>query len=313
MVMPSMNQPFSEPSPQLSEQPLIVRYVENTHNEIRAYTLSRCAVGYILHGEKSIYYGDKCYKFGPGEVFFLGMGRHYLRNNAEEKHPFEQLLFFYSSSELQRILLHLNMTYRLTVSNPPEPPSPGRNLNHASMPAWELLRLFFEQTNACLNDSTFHNDTILEDLKMTELLYLLVSHRECPLRSKLLSNVDSSRDAFRQTVYAHIFSNISIEELAAQCNRSLTSFKKEFNQIYGTSPHQWFIRQRLIHARLLLISTDKPVSEIGTLCAFSNTSHFIKLFRKQYDMTPACYRVRHQTVEPAAAPERQPVREALPA
>lgn len=67
--------------------------------------------------------------------------------------------------------------------------------------------------------------------------------------------------------------------------------------IYGTSPHQWLIRQRLIHARLLLISTDKAIAEIGTACAFPNTSHFIKLFRKQYGMTPETYRNRHRGPE----------------
>ena len=60
---------------------------------------------------------------------------------------------------------------------------------------------------------------------------------------------------------------------------------------------QWLIRQRLIHARLLLISTDKAIAEIGTACAFPNTSHFIKLFRKQYGMTPATYRNRHRGPE----------------
>ena len=49
--------------------------------------------------------------------------------------------------------------------------------------------------------------------------------------------------------------------------------------------------------RFVLISTDKAIAEIGTACAFPNTSHFIKLFRKQYGMTPATYRARHRGVE----------------
>ena len=59
-------------------------------------------------------------------------------------------------------------------------------------------------------------------------------------------------------------------------------------------PHKWYIRQRLMHARLLLISTSKSISEIGNECTFPNTSHFIKLFKKEYQMTPATYRHRHQ-------------------
>ncbi len=94
-------------------------------------------------------------------------------------------------------------------------------------------------------------------------------------------------------MYDHIFDDISIDELAALCNRSLTSFKKEFKRVFLMPPHQWFIRQRLMHARMLLISTSKSISQIGSECAFPNTSHFIKLFKKEYGMTPATYRSRH--------------------
>ena len=58
-------------------------------------------------------------------------------------------------------------------------------------------------------------------------------------------------------------------------------------------PHRWFIKQRLIQSRLLLISTSKSISEIGIECTFPNTSHFIKLFKKQYGTTPAIYRNTH--------------------
>ena len=109
--------------------------------------------------------------------------------------------------------------------------------------------------------------------------------------------------------------DISIEELSKLTNRSLTSFKKEFRRHFQMPPHKWYIRQRLMHSRLLLISTSKSISEIGNACTFPNTSHFIKLFKKEYQMTPAAYRNRHIT---SIAPEKQPetvqnaeIREAL--
>lgn len=288
-----MNRPNLQPS----ELPLIAKYIEASRNEIQSHDLSRCAIGYILHGEKSIYYGDMCYKFSSGDVFFLNMGCHYIRNSAEGGCPFEQILFYFSTSDLQQMLLNLSMTYKLNATNEHSSCEQCQRLNHAAMPAWNLLRHFFENVNSYLSDESFYNDSSFERLKMTELLYLIVSHEDCCLKNKLLCNINSSRDTFQQIIHANIFSNASINELAEQCHRSMTSFKKEFNDIYGISPHQWFIRQRLIHARLLLISTDKPISEIGAMCAFSNTSHFIKLFRKQYNMTPANYRLRHQTTE----------------
>ena len=146
---------------------------------------------------------------------------------------------------------------------------------------------------------------------MTELIYLLASHEDCCIKSKLLSNVDSAKENFEQIVYDHIFKDISIEELSKLTNRSLTSFKKEFRRHFQMPPHKWYIRQRLMHSRLLLISTSKSISEIGNECTFPNTSHFIKLFKKEYQMTPATYRHRHISSLTAEQPALQDVQEAV--
>ena len=136
-------------------------------------------------------------------------------------------------------------------------------------------------------------DSTAEMLKTTELIYLILSQDDCCLKSKVLSNMDLMKENFEQTIQNYIFSDISVDELASKCNRSLTSFKKEFRKHFYEPPHKWFIRQRLMHSRLLLISTNKSISEIGNECTFPNTSHFIKLFKKEYGMTPSHYRHRH--------------------
>ena len=96
----------------------------------------------------------------------------------------------------------------------------------------------------------------------------------------------------------------TLNELAAKCNRSLTSFKKEFRRHFQMPPHKWYIRQRLMHSRLLLISTNKSISEIGLACNFPNTSHFIKLFKKEYGMTPAAYRRQTRLEQKNRSPEQ---------
>ena len=90
-------------------------------------------------------------------------------------------------------------------------------------------------------------------------------------------------------------------------NRSLTSFKKEFRRHFEMPPHKWYIRQRLMHSRLLLISTSKSISERGVECTFPTPSHFIKLFKKEDRMTPAAYRSRHlRAAEGDSLPRTQP-------
>ncbi|MBE6181602.1 MAG: helix-turn-helix domain-containing protein [Rikenellaceae bacterium] len=273
-------------------QPMIVKYVETLHNGIQSQMLSRYAIGYILRGTKYIYDGDKRQTLTRGDVFYLGLGHHYVENCPEGGQPFEQILFFYNPTDLQRILLHLNITYKLNISNN-YLQQEDEHRSHVVMSGWNALRNFFTNTNNYLRDEDFHHDETAENIKMTELIYLIVSHEDCAIKSKLLSNVDPAKESFEQVIFDHVFKDVGIEELARLTHRSLTSFKKEFRHVFQMPPHKWYIRQRLIHSRLLLLSTSKSVSEIGNECTFPNTSHFIKLFKKEYGMTPACYRINH--------------------
>lgn len=284
-----------------AERPMIVKYVETLHNGIQTQALSRYAIGYILRGTKYIYDGDKRQTLQKGDVFYLGIGHHYVENVPENGQPFEQILFYYTPEDLQRILLHLNITYGLNITNEHSCEN-CRNRSHVVAPAWSVLRNFFVNTNGYLRDEDFHRDETAENIKMTELIYLIASHEDCCIKSKLLSTVDSARECFEQIVYDHIFSDTSIETLSQLTHRSLTSFKKEFRRQFQMPPHKWYIRQRLMHSRLLLISISKSISEIGNDCTFPNTSHFIKLFKKEYQMTPASYRHRHLTTLSMAAP-----------
>lgn len=276
-------------------QPRVVRYLEEQAVGVRSESLSRYAVGCILHGTKYLYCGDQRHRLQRGDLFFLGVGLHYSEELPEPDQPFEQVVFYYTPEELQQILLHLNITYRLKISNS-HSCLKCRSLSEVTMPAWPAIRSIFFGVGALLRSDSL-GDSAAENLKMTELIYHIAAHEDCCLKSKVLGSIDTAKESFEQIIYNHIFSDNSIDALARMTHRSLTSFKKEFRRIYNMPPHKWFIRQRLIHARLLLISTAKSISEIGVVCSFPNTSHFIKLFKKAYGLTPASYRT--------ASPEQQ--------
>ncbi len=275
-----------------STQPMIVKYVQHAHAGIQPTTLSRHAIGYVIRGRKYLYNGDVRRELGRGDMFFLASGHHYMENVPEGGKPFEQIIFYYSPEDLGRILANLNVSYGLHVSDDHDCPN-CHEQNEVIFPAWAAARNFFNSTNSYLRDGIFNEDHTAEHLKMTELIYLIFSQDDCCLKAKLLENTDSQRENFDQIIHNNIFTGASIEELAQLCNRSLTSFKKEFRKHFFEPPHKWFIRQRLMHSRLLLISSDKLISEIGNKCGFPNTSHFIKLFKKEYGMTPAAYRTRY--------------------
>ncbi len=61
-----------------------------------------------------------------------------------------------------------------------------------------------------------------------------------------LFNYDSDRDLLiRQAVTANMFYTITAEELAFLCNMTLSTFKRHFGKIYGTSPSKWILAKRM--------------------------------------------------------------------
>ena len=236
--------------PPVPQQPTVVKYVQPSRIGIQSHTLTRHCIGYVRRGTKYIYYGDVRHAVGAGEVFYLSAGTHYTEDVPTGSRNFEQVVFYYTSEQLARILNNLSLTYQLAITNDHSCPECEKQ-SHVVAPGWPALKNFFSTINAGLRDNLFADDDTAVHLKLTELVYLILSQGECCLKSKILSNMDLTKENFEQIVHNSIFTDISIEELAAKCNRSLTSFKKEFRKHFFEPPHKWFIRQRLMHSRLL--------------------------------------------------------------
>jgi AraC-like DNA-binding protein len=87
----------------------------------------------------------------------------------------------------------------------------------------------------------------------------------------------------------HVTTPISVDELAFLCNTSISTFKRKFFKIYGTSPQKWLTQQKMrIAANLLKHPHERPGS-VYEKVGYENQSSFILAFKKQYGMTPREY------------------------
>lgn len=285
---------------------MIVKFVQSQRNGIQSHNYGRHAIGYVIRGRKYIYNGDFRQEVSRGDLFYLSSGNHYTEDVPEDNKPFEQIVFYYSPEKLSKILATLSMNYNMDIVNDHACPN-CHEQNHVIYPAWNAAKTFFSMVNQSIREGDITRDKTFESMKMLELVYLIIAEKDCCLKTKVLENTDSHKENFEQIIHRNIFNDISIEALAQQCNRSLASFKKEFKKHFFEPPHKWFIRQRLMHSRLLLISSSKSISEIGNECNFPNTSHFIKLFKKEFGMTPAAYRTNHHEIRRTQGGEIPPM------
>jgi AraC-like DNA-binding protein len=91
-------------------------------------------------------------------------------------------------------------------------------------------------------------------------------------------------------LYEHYTESITTETLCRIAKMSRTAYLTKFKRVTGTTPSALQNARRIEIAKSLLLETSAPVSEISANIGCYDTSHFIKLFKKETGLTPSCYR-----------------------
>ncbi len=86
--------------------------------------------------------------------------------------------------------------------------------------------------------------------------------------------------------------NISISQLAAAANLSLSSFQRKFKSCFGMSPKQYMRHLKVQEACHKIIQTTMNFAEISYACGFSDQSHFSREFTRIMKEPPSSYRDR---------------------
>ena len=83
---------------------------------------------------------------------------------------------------------------------------------------------------------------------------------------------------------------ITISDIAAQVNLSISRFSALFRDCFHVSPVAYLLQYRLHQCTILLLSTDLTVAEIAFTCGFDNLSNFNRQFRERTGTTPTAFR-----------------------
>jgi AraC-like DNA-binding protein len=83
---------------------------------------------------------------------------------------------------------------------------------------------------------------------------------------------------------------LSIEQVAREAAVSPFHFIRQFQALFGETPHQYRIRARLERAKDLLASSDYSVTDVCMEVGFSSLGSFSDLFARRIGMPPSVYR-----------------------
>lgn len=80
--------------------------------------------------------------------------------------------------------------------------------------------------------------------------------------------------------------NLPLEKFGYLTGRSLTTFKRDFNKAFDTTPQRWLTKKRLQLAHYQLAEKNRKPVEVYLEIGFENLSHFSYVFKKQFGYSP---------------------------
>ena len=239
-------------------------------------------IQYILSGKKAFHTPGRSWLMKGGDAFFVKKGATIVEKFFED--PLCIMTFFIPDSYLQSFMRESHSL---------------RATSHLLKPKNELLiplhvtsimTAYFESLIPYFFSDTKPTEDLLE-LKFRELLLNILDNPEnMDLKNYLLHLLSPHHDPLQKVMEANCLYNLSLEDYAKMLNLSLSSFKRHFVSLYKTAPGHWLQEQKLNHAHKLLISTDKPITEISFESGFENSTHFSHLFKKRFGLSPLKYR-----------------------
>ncbi len=150
-----------------------------------------------------------------------------------------------------------------------------------------ILDSFYNGLKNYLDNPQHLTEDIIQ-VKTKELISILAQHDQAKLIRNLFGDLFNTPERnFQEAIQKNLFEDLSIDDLAFLTNLSLSSFKRKFSSIYGTSPNKYITSKRLEKAQTLLNTTDLSISEIAYDCGFSDVGYFSKTFKKHYNLSPS--------------------------
>jgi AraC-like DNA-binding protein len=89
----------------------------------------------------------------------------------------------------------------------------------------------------------------------------------------------------------------TVAEIARAVGLSPFHFSRQFEALFGVTPHQFRMHARLTRARELLSTGTRSVTEVCMEVGFSSLGSFSALFRRAVGETPSAYQRRFQRLE----------------
>lgn len=238
-------------------------------------------ITYVISGKKDWTSFKKTYSIQKGEALFIRKGVYNTKQYFEVDYCV--ILFFITDDFIRRFLYeHQNL-----IKNRKEE-SVDKQIFEIDVTE-SLNALFLSVFNYLNQGGEIPKDLV--EMKFKELLFNIILN---PANRNLVNFFNSlklvEKTNLNDIMMKNFHCDLKLEEYARLCGRSLSTFKRDFENNYHQTPGKWLNNKRLEYARTLLQNVELNINDVCFESGFKNASHFNNSFKEKYNYPPNQYR-----------------------
>ncbi|MFD1003362.1 helix-turn-helix domain-containing protein [Ohtaekwangia kribbensis] len=265
---------------------IIYNYHTTDKSSIKAkVAANRHVFSFLQEGEKEVHFFDRSVKFTPAQALLIPASNCLMSERPSHAKQYRAFLFLFSDTNLAAFRSKYPFLFTTDYKIPRD------QLSFFLFSQDEFVKGFIQSLQLLPNNVS--PSTLSEHLlqiKFEEIMLYLCDRYPQEFLPLLASLTATSFDLpLRKVVESNVYTNLSMEELAFLCNMSLSTFKRKFEEVYGTPPARWFHLKKMQQAAFLLKHRNVKASEIHHKLGYENLSSFVQAFKKEFGKTPKVY------------------------
>lgn len=268
-----------------SDNITVIHYNEHYPIGRNLISFSKCAISFILSGQKELYRDTERVLVAEHEAVLIPNGNAIIAERKLNAEKYSSLVIFFSPELAQKFI-----ATRVKKC--------GYQPDYA--PAEKIAFLKFSQNpyiTEYLNgmvklvDKQWEMPQLLLQHKLEEIFLILIEYFPSQFYGLFDWKQANPNNRLRQIVENNILKNLSLTELAFLANRSLATFKRDFKKEYGISPGK-YIRDRKLDIAKHELMDGADLNNIYQQLGYENASNFTFAFKRRFGDTPRAYQLQ---------------------
>ena len=243
---------------------------------------------------------EACFMFVNRGEFSIRSQEEYLNLNRDTAVLAKCMNYFYEANEEQKkcddtvestgIFLYPDVLkeifeFDFTTSNY------STNYNLKGVQVNRLLDNYKESINILLDNPELADENMIKT-KLKEFVILMSKMEQAPTEADFMSALFKPAEIeFKTIIQRNLYANLSLDELAALCHLSTSSFKRKFKSVFEDSPKKYIARKKVEKAAKLLENAELRISHIAYDVGFDSLATFNRNFTNQYGKSPTDFRL----------------------